>query len=219
MKDKLTPKVVAALGAVAVAAVALIGWFALVSPQRSKTSDLDRQIADAKMQLVVAQATARRGSGPKGASALVLSRAMPGELEMPAVLRQLIRTANRNNVSLDAVTPQAATTLTNYSVAPMNVVVSGGYFGIQRFLQDLRTSAGVVGSHVHASGRLFSVDSVSLAPGQGQLPQLSATIQLNVFTYSGPGAPSTAAATPLSTQETAPASSTSSTRLAAGGTN
>jgi hypothetical protein len=219
MKDKLTPKVVAGLGAVAVAAVALIGWFALVSPQRSKASDLDRQIANAKMQLVVAQATARRGSGPKGASALVLSRAMPGELAMPAVLRQLIRTANHNNVSLDAVTPQAATALTNYSVTPMNVVVSGGYFGIQRFLHDLRTSAGVAGSHVHASGRLFSVDAVSLAPGQAQLPRLSATIQLNVFTYSGPGAPSTAPATPLSTQETAPASSTSSTRLAAGGTN
>ena len=48
MKDKLTPKVVAVLAMVAVAAVALVGWFGLVSPQRSTASDLDRQIADAK---------------------------------------------------------------------------------------------------------------------------------------------------------------------------
>ena len=41
MKDKLTPKVVAALGVAAVAAVALIGWFGLVSPQRSKAAELD----------------------------------------------------------------------------------------------------------------------------------------------------------------------------------
>jgi hypothetical protein len=213
MKVKLTPKVVAALGVVAVAAVALIGWFALVSPQRSKASNLDRQIADAKTQLVVAQATAHRGSGAKGASALVLSRAMPGELEMPTVLRQLIRTAHHTKVSLDSVTPQAATPLADYSTVPMAVVVSGGYFGVQRFLHELRTSAGVVGSHVHASGRLFSVDSVSLAPGQEELPQLSATIQLNVFTYNGPG---TASTSRIAAQETAAVTSTSSSP---GGTN
>ena len=56
-----------------------------------------------------------------------------------------------------------------------------------RVLVKLRSSValGVAGSRVHASGRLFNVDSVSLAAGEDQLPQLAATIQLNVFTYSG----------------------------------
>ena len=43
MKDKLSPKVVLTLTAVAVAAAVLIGWFGLVSPQRSKASSLDRR--------------------------------------------------------------------------------------------------------------------------------------------------------------------------------
>ena len=80
MKDKLTPKVVAVLAMVAVAAVALVGWFGLVSPQRSTASDLDRQIAEAKTQLAVAKATTDSGAAGKasGASALALARAMPG---------------------------------------------------------------------------------------------------------------------------------------------
>jgi hypothetical protein len=65
---------------------------------------------------------------------------------------------------------------------------------------------------VHAKGRLFSVDSVGLAAGEEQLPQLAATIHLNVFTYSG----QTAAATASNVSTTD--SSTSSTRVAAGRT-
>ena len=76
MKDKLTPKVVAALGVAALAVVALIGWFGLVSPQRSKAAGLDQKIADAQSQLVVIKATARTGSKDKLPSGLVLTRAI-----------------------------------------------------------------------------------------------------------------------------------------------
>ena len=215
MKDKLTPRVVAALAAAAIALVALIGWLGLVSPQHSKASKLDREIADAKTQLVVAKANAhpRAGAKASGASGLVLARAMPQQVAMSGVMRQLQRAANRAGVRLDSITPQAATTQSSYAAVPMAVIVTGRYFPIQAFLRDLRTQAGVAGSRVHASGRLFSVDSVSLAPGENQLPQLAATIQLNVFTYSGStsSAPSTATAT-------ASDSSTSSSAVAAGRT-
>ena len=126
------------------------------------------------------------------------------------MLRQLLRAANRSDVRLDSVTPQAAAAKSGYSAVPINVVVTGRYFGVQRFLRELRTQAGVAGSHVHASGRLFSVDSVSLAAGEAKLPQLAATIQLNVFTYSGSAAAAAAATAP-----TAPGSSTSTSASAA----
>ena len=66
MKDKLTPKVVAALAMLAVAAVALVGWFGLVSPQRSTASDLDRQIVEAQTQLAVAKGDHRFGRRRQG---------------------------------------------------------------------------------------------------------------------------------------------------------
>jgi hypothetical protein len=212
MKEKLTPKVLASVAIVAIAVVALVGWFGLVSPQRSKASDLDRQIAAAKTQLAVAKATTDSGAAGKGrgASALALAQAMPQQVDMSDVLRQLLRAADRTDVRLDSVTPQAAAAKSGYSAVPIAVAVTGRYFGIQQFLRELRTQAGVAGSHVRASGRLFSVDSVSLAAGQPKLPQLAATIQLNVFTYNG----SAAAATPA-TPQTAPPSSTSKSASAA----
>ena len=113
---------------------------------------------------------------------------------MPTVLRQLLHAARQADVRLDSLTPQAATAQSGYSTVPMDVVVTGRYFAVQRFLKHLRTQAGFSGPRAHASGRLFSVDSVSLAAGEDQLPQLAATIHLNVFTYSGSaGAASTAA--------------------------
>ena len=215
MKDKLTPKVVAALAAAAVAAVALVGWFGLVSPQRSKAAELNSRIADAKTQLVVLKGSARSQSGgPRGAaSSAVLTRAMPRSVAMSTVLRQLQRAARQAGVRLDSLTPQAATAQSGYSTVPMAVIVTGRYFGVQRFLKQVRTQAGFSGSRVHASGRLFSVDSVSLAAGEDQLPQLAATIQLNVFTYSG----SAGAAAPTAAPTTA-AAPTSVTASAAGGT-
>jgi Tfp pilus assembly protein PilO len=137
---------------------------------------------------------------------------MPQQVAMSNVMRQLQRAAKRAGVRLDSITPQAATTQSGYSAVPMAVVVTGRYFTIQAFLRELRTQAGVAGSRVHASGRLFNVDSVSLAAGEAQLPQLAATIQLNVFTYSGStgsaGSPATASAS----------DSSSSSAVAAGGT-
>jgi hypothetical protein len=129
------------------------------------------------------------------------------------VLRELLRAAHHADVRLDSLTPQASTVQSGYSTVPMDVVVTGRYFAVQRFLKDLRTQAGLSGSRVHASGRLFSVDSISLVAGEDQLPQLAATIHLNVFTYSG-----SAAATAPTTAPTAEASSTSISATAAGRT-
>lgn len=215
MKDKLSPKVVAVVAAVAVAAVALIGWFAVVSPQRSKASDLDRQIMDARAQLVVAKADAgSHGSAKAGTSVRVLARAMPGQVAMPGVLRQLQRAARVARVRFDGITPQAATTLNGYQAVPMDVVVSGRYKAIQRFLHLLRTQTRVAGDRVHASGRLFGVDTVSLAAdSEGELPKLTATIHMNAYAYSG------SAATPTTDTSGASASSSlPSSASAAGGT-
>ena len=195
MKDKLTPKVVATLAAVAVVAVALIGWFGLVSPQRSEASSLEQKIQATQTQLVVAKADAKPGSRAKaGATQRSLRRAMPQRVAMPVMLRQLVRVAKRTGVRLDSVTPQPATTLQGYNAVPMDVVVGGRYLPIQRFLHRLRVQARVAGNQVHSSGRLFSVESVNLAADE-ELPRLTATLHLNAFVYANDGSAPAPAAT------------------------
>jgi hypothetical protein len=206
--NQLSPRVLA-VGVVAVLAlVALVGWFALVSPQRSKAHSLDGQIADAKSQLHVASMLAsvqRSGSGKKSGLAL-LHVAMPDNIRMPALLIEVQNLAASSNVTLNSFTPSATTPLSGYDAIPIAVQVNGRYAAVETFLRRLRFQAGSRAGKIHASGRLYSVQSVALTPGGGTGatvgPGLSASIQLSAFTYTGQTAPTTTDTTSTTTTTT-----------------
>jgi hypothetical protein len=185
-----------ALAAVVIGAVvvlALIGWFGLVSPQRSKASDLDVQIADAKTQLHAANVLAnvqRSGQGKKSGLALI-NTAMPANLRMPEVLKEVQLLAKKADVDLTSFTPSTATAQAGYDAVPIDVSVAGKYGAVKSFLKRLRLEAGSVNGHIHAAGRLYNVDTVGLAPGDGGAPNLTATIRLAIFVYTGVPLPTT----------------------------
>jgi flagellar biosynthesis/type III secretory pathway M-ring protein FliF/YscJ len=97
MTTDMSPKLLAGLAAGVVVIVALIGWFALVSPQRSKADSLDRQIADARTALTAAEAPPPPVKKPKQTSADALATALPATLGMPALLRQVQTLAATSN--------------------------------------------------------------------------------------------------------------------------
>jgi hypothetical protein len=186
MRD-ISPRLLAGIILVAVVGLVLIGWFGLVSPQRSKASSLDTQIADAQTQLHTAKilsSVQRSGKGEKSGLAL-LATAMPQNLQMPSVLKQVQGLAATSNVSLDSFTPSTGTAQSGYNVVPINVSVSGRYAAVKGFLRKLRMQAGAANGHIHAAGRLFDVESVALGPGGGGAPQLTAAITLATFVYTG----------------------------------
>jgi hypothetical protein len=193
----ISPRLLAVGVLAAVAALALIGWFGLVSPQRSKASSLDGQIADAKTQLHTAQVLSsvqRTGKGQKSGLAL-LDTAMPQNLRMPSVLKEVQGLASASNVSLDSFTPSTATAAAGYDAVPINVSVTGRYGEVKSFLRRLRTEAGARNGHIHANGRLFDVKTVGLGAGGSGAPQLTATITLAVFVYTGVPLPTTTTTT------------------------
>ena len=199
MKDKLTPKVVAALGVAAVAAVALIGWFGLVSPQRSKASDLDRQIAEAQTQLVVAKATAQLR--PASEASAVGPRARAGD----AAGAWRCRTCS-GSFCAPRIAPTCASTRSRRRLRPRSRATRRAD-GRRRHRALLPRPAvpaatcarrrGVVGRQ---RARLRPAVQRRLGeprpPVRNELPQLAATIHLNVFTYSGSAAAATSTATP-----------------------
>jgi len=213
MKQKLTaPKMIVFLGMVAAALLAVLGWFALVSPQKSKNTDLSAQISDVQAQIRVTRITAR-SNGRTGKTTdeklRALAVAMPNEVAMPTVLRQLLRNARLADVSLDSVKPAVGTVLNGYITVPIDVTVSGRYFKVERFLKRLRLQAATNGDQVHAAGRLFDIATVQYASASGDVPLITANLHLNAFVYSG----SAPVATPVSTPPTA---STSESATAAG---
>lgn len=186
MKERFTPKVVAGAAAALIALVLVGGWFVLVSPQKSKATTLNAEISEAQSKLTVTQLLARSLKSGKGRSAsALLATAMPPELQMPLVLRQVQKLAETSKVRLDSFAPSAATPLSGYEEVPIAVSVAGRYAAVQRFLNRLRVQADTKGGRIQASGRLFNVASVSLAPGNTEPDELTASIGLSTFVYTG----------------------------------
>jgi Tfp pilus assembly protein PilO len=226
------PKMLAGVAVAVLALVAAIGWLELVSPERSKASDLNQRIAAAKTTLAAAQST--RPANPAvekqkrlraATTTKALTVGLPDDIEMPSLLRQVQKVAQETRVSLTSFKPNAAVPGTGYQAIPVDITVTGHFLGIQRFVRVLRTQAGVNDGHVHAQGRLFGIETLALAPSSTTTtttptaakgsPTLTATIRVDGYIYGAPPAPTTT--TDTTTTDTSASSAVGST-TATGGT-
>jgi Tfp pilus assembly protein PilO len=206
MIEKLSQRTAIAIAAVGLVAVILVGWFAVVSPQRSKSAELQGKIDESQSALALAEALNNGGQKKATAKqARALVRAMPDEARMSQILRQLSWAAKSTRVRVNSVTPSATAPLTGYEAIPMTVVVEGRYLSITNFLGLLRTQVRSSVEQVRAKGRLYSVDQIQFVGGAGQ-KLLQATMTLNAYKFGGAAAPATAnAGTSATTSGTASA--------------
>ena len=197
MIERLNGRVAIAVAAAGLLLVALVGWFGVVSPQRSKAAELSVKIDDAERA-----ARRRAGARPTGrpccqskAELATLKTAIPDEVEMPAILRQLSKASARSRVRITGITPGAAVASGASNVVPINVTVEGRYFGLRNFLRLLRASADLRGENVKASGRLFAVDSIQFTGGGTTGNLVNATLAVTAFAFPEAAAPPAAAGT------------------------
>jgi Tfp pilus assembly protein PilO len=172
-------------------AVILVGWFAVVSPQRSKAAELQGKIDESNSALMLAEALNNGGQKKATAKeARALVRAMPDQARMSQILRQLSGAAKSTRVRVNSVTPLANAPLTGYEAIPMTVMVEGRYLGITNFLGKLRTQVRAADEQVRAKGRLYSIDSVQFDSNSDKR-LLQATLTLNAYKYGSAAAPAT----------------------------
>ena len=192
MIARLSGRTALALSALALLTLVLVAWFTLLSPQRSKAAELDDQIAAARTQLALARAAdhspRRRASSVRRRP---LETAMPNDVRMSEILRQLSWAAASAHVRIDGVSPQTPVPHSGYQAIPLSVTLKGRYYAISHFLRLLHTQATAKGSQVHASGRLFTVDNLqfSNAPDEGLI---QAALTIDAFSYQGATATSSA---------------------------
>jgi Tfp pilus assembly protein PilO len=165
------------------------GWLLVVGPKRSHASKLATTVQAKQSQVASLQREQSPGRGGlSGASSKDLTTALPDIPDMPQVIDQLNALALRAGVSLDTVTPAATTAGTGYEAVPINVVVDGHYFGVEKFLHLVRLQVAMNKSKLHAHGRLFAVESVQLQQTE-PAPMVTATLGLQTFYYSAAAAP------------------------------
>jgi Pilus assembly protein, PilO len=183
-------------------------YFLLISPQRSKAAELDREADSTRAEITrLRQLTQQvQHTEPiRVADLFRMTKAMPSEADMPGIILQLNRIARETGIRFDSITPQAPAEANGAQAIPINLVFQGNYFELADFLFRLRSLVNVRGGKLDASGRLFVVSSVSFSEGEKKFPQIAATLTVSAYVY-GSSESAVAAAAPAPPASPAPAS-------------
>jgi Tfp pilus assembly protein PilO len=154
--------------------VAVIGYFALISPKRSSAASLKKQTAAVQEQIAANRSTAFMQALPAVRSANIfgLAKAMPKQVEMPNVILQLSQLASASGITFDQVTPTATGSATTtavpttpdatvpFAAQPIQVTFTGTFYNLVSFLQRVRNLVRVENGHLQAQGRLFDISDV-----------------------------------------------------------
>ena len=195
----------------------LAGWYVMVSPQRSKAAALDGQIGDANVRLAATQAFLRSPAARESVGKLRSLRvALPDDVQMSEILRQLAAASAASGVRIDSITPSAPVPSTGGQAVPIALSVTGHYFRISKFMHLLRSRVEVKNGDVHATGRLYGIDNISFSSDKGGL--ITAALILDAFVYAPPTPASTTGGdSSMSTNGSSTSTTTTTTTTTAAG--
>jgi type IV pilus assembly protein PilO len=188
--------------AAVVAVVLIVAWyFLLLSPTRSKISDLNTQITSAQTQLdsartAVARLETYKKTAPQSRAEIVrLGKMLPESEGIPSLILELTKTASASGVDLTTITRGSTQAGTPFGIQIVTLSVSGRFFDVEDFLYRMESYVAFRNAEFRAEGRLLEVTQLTLTGGaattDGTTAPLSVTISLSAYLW---GAPATAAA-------------------------
>ena len=191
----------------AVLLVGLAGWFFLIRPQGAKLKRIQADEATAQAQAKVdsyQQQVAAARAAPKIEVADVyrLAKAMPDRTDMPDLLLELSQLARDTGIRFDSISPQSGAAIGSYQVIPISVTFNGNFYNLADFLYRLRSLVSVHGGRLDATGRLFSVDTMTFNESPLHFPQIQASLVIDAFVYGSGAPPPLVAPTPTTTSTT-----------------
>jgi type II secretory pathway pseudopilin PulG len=195
VKRRVPQPLVIGLIVLGFAVAGLGGWFMLISPQRSKATELDTQITDTNNAISAARALtleAKKGAQIRVADLFRLTKAMPDQTDMPGILLQLTQVAEDSGISFEQITPSTtATPVSGYLAIPITVEFRGNFYDLSDFLYRLRNLVDVRRGALDATGRLFAIDSIEFAeaPPPPGFPEISAHLVIDAFVFGTGTAP------------------------------
>src|SRR6476660_1523682 len=120
MIDRINGRLALLLAIAGLLVFLLAGWFVAVSPQRSKAAALAVQIDDANVKLASTQAFLRSPEAHHSVANLARLRvAVPDDVKMSAILRQLAWASRVSGVSITSITPSAPVASSGAQAVPI----------------------------------------------------------------------------------------------------
>lgn len=207
------------------------GWMLLVGPQRSKAADLADQVASVQLKVEQAQIASAHPPKPepiRAADIFRLAKAMPDAPDMPGIILQLNQVAEDSGIQFTSIMPHTPSTPDGdkgYQEMQIDLSFEGNFYGLSDFLYRLRNLVGVHGGELDATGRLFSVETLTFSEGKPAFPSINANLTLDAFIYgsvdgqsSSPVIPAAGATTTTATTTTTTTTSSDESASAAGAT-
>jgi type IV pilus assembly protein PilO len=211
-RKPLNPIVQIVLAIVGALIIGAAGYFLLIKPEGAKVKRIKAQEADAQQALAAFdQKVAAARSAPKIRIADVyrLAKAMPSQPDMPDVLLELSQLARDSGIQFNSISPQPEIAVGSFSVLPISVTFNGTFYDLADLLYRLRSLVEVHAGALDATGRLFSVDSLSFGQSPQQaFPHIQATLVIDAYVYGASSAPTSPSTPPAATP---PATSTTGT--------
>ena len=182
-----------------VAVVLIVAWyFLLLSPTRTKLSDLDGQVQAQQAALATAtQEVARlesyKKTAPQSRAEIVrLGKMLPESEGIPSLIIELTRTADASGVDLNSISRGATQPGTPFGLQSVTLAVTGRFFDVEDFLYRLETYVAFRNASFRVTGRLVEVKTVTLTGGtaaaDGTTAPLTVSIELNAYLWAGPAA-------------------------------
>ena len=199
-------KIALVVGGVLLGLVA--GWLLVVAPKRHDASTLKQQIADTRDQISIAQGIKTPTAPPpiRVADLFKLSRAMPNTADIPGVILQLSSVAAETGVKFESITPHDPVSYGAYQQVAVDLSFEGRFYDLSDFLYRLRNLVGVHHGVLNATGRLFTVDSITFNQGTESFPQVKATLTVSAYVFGdGTAPPVPNGLTPTGTAPASPA--------------
>jgi len=171
---------------IAILIVAAVGYFVMVRPKRAEASRLDDQIAEMQMKVSAAQLASRPqhvDTAIKVADVFEVSKAMPDTDDMPGIILDLNSVAEASGIKFVSIQPSAPTPKTGYSAISIALTFEGNYFDLTDFLFRLRNLVAVRDGRLSSSGRLFTLDTLSMKEGKEGFPNIDAGLTVSAYVY------------------------------------
>lgn len=211
--------------AVVLALALVVGaWMLVIQPRRQRAAKLGSQLSTVQSELSQAKSQVAKGEAARAAfgdSYTVLARlgeAVPADDNVPSLIYQIQSAASKAGVDFSSLTltSTAASSSTNTSssatqstlppgatvgaagfpIEPFSFTFNGNFFHLSDFFGRLERFVMAGNRNISVSGRLMTLDGITLAPGPGGFPNITATI--SATTYLLPANEGlTAGATPL----------------------
>jgi type II secretory pathway pseudopilin PulG len=197
------------LGVVCLIAAVVVPWLLLISPKRAEASKLQTQINAVQSQLSSVQAQLTQGEQARAQFAssyttlVRLGEAVPTDDNTPSLIYQLQAAAKKSRIQFQSLTfnagqgggsssssstsgastlpPGATVGPAGFPVEPFTFTFGGSFFHLADFLGRLQRFVTATNRNVSVSGRLMSLDGITLAPNPNGFPQVTATIAATTY--------------------------------------